>query len=241
MSWSTREIADLAGTTLRTVRYYHEIGLLEPPVRAVNGYKQYGVSHLLRLLRIRRLLDLGMSIQQIHELGDLSGVPEDRLRSLNEEVVVKIQHLERVQQELGRLLEHPSAVDLPVPFADAADQPLSEADVKLLVVLSRVLDPAQLAAVAEQVRTISPSDHDVEFDKLPPDATVEQREDLALRMLPASLEMRRKISGLPELTGQTPRTTADEVIQRALTEIYNPAQILVLERISELRRHPPSA
>ncbi|MBB4854101.1 DNA-binding transcriptional MerR regulator [Mycobacteroides chelonae] len=28
MGWSTRELAELAGTSLRTVRQYHDIGML---------------------------------------------------------------------------------------------------------------------------------------------------------------------------------------------------------------------
>ncbi|MBE1592289.1 putative MFS family arabinose efflux permease [Nonomuraea angiospora] len=32
LGWSTREVAELAGTTLKTVRHYHDIGLLEEPV-----------------------------------------------------------------------------------------------------------------------------------------------------------------------------------------------------------------
>uniref|UniRef100_UPI0037167E9A MerR family transcriptional regulator n=2 Tax=Bacillati TaxID=1783272 RepID=UPI0037167E9A len=53
MAWSTRELAELAGTSLRAVRHYHEVGLLEEPERRANGYKQYGVAHLVRALRIR--------------------------------------------------------------------------------------------------------------------------------------------------------------------------------------------
>jgi hypothetical protein len=59
MAWSTRELAEPAGTTLKTVRHYHRIGLLEEPERAANGYKRYRVKHLVRLLRIRRPADLG--------------------------------------------------------------------------------------------------------------------------------------------------------------------------------------
>ena len=58
MSWSTREIAELAGTSLRAVRHYHDVGLLPEPERRSNGYKQCGVAHLVRLLRIKRLVDL---------------------------------------------------------------------------------------------------------------------------------------------------------------------------------------
>jgi AraC-like DNA-binding protein len=57
MAWSTREIAELAGTSLRAVRHYHEVGLLAEPERRANGYKQYGVAHLIRVLRIKRLTD----------------------------------------------------------------------------------------------------------------------------------------------------------------------------------------
>jgi DNA-binding transcriptional MerR regulator len=70
MAWSTREIAELAGTSLRAVRHYHEVGLLPEPERHSNGYKQYGVAHLVRLLRIKRLVDLGFSLSRIAELGD---------------------------------------------------------------------------------------------------------------------------------------------------------------------------
>ena len=70
MSWSTREIAELAGTSLRAVRHYHEVGLLAEPERRANGYKQYGVRHLVRLLRVKRLVDLGFSLNQIAETVD---------------------------------------------------------------------------------------------------------------------------------------------------------------------------
>lgn len=70
MAWSTREMADLAGVSLRAVRHYHDIGLLDEPERRSNGYKQYGVSHLVRLLRIKRLTALGFSLSQIAHMDD---------------------------------------------------------------------------------------------------------------------------------------------------------------------------
>ena len=51
------------------MRHYHEAGLLDEPERRSNGYKQYGVPHLLRLLQIRRLRDLGVPLAQIEPLG----------------------------------------------------------------------------------------------------------------------------------------------------------------------------
>lgn len=51
MAWSTRELAELAGTTVKSVRYYRQLELLDEPERLTNGYKQYEVRHLVRLYR----------------------------------------------------------------------------------------------------------------------------------------------------------------------------------------------
>lgn len=57
-------MADLAGTTTRTVRYYHRLGLLPvPPV--VTGRRDYGIEHLARLLRIRWLAESGIPLAKI--------------------------------------------------------------------------------------------------------------------------------------------------------------------------------
>lgn len=79
--WSTREIAEFAGTTLKAVRHYHRIGLLEEPERSANGYKRYGIKHLIRLMRIRRLVDLGVALSDIcHHPGVARGRGADAPR-----------------------------------------------------------------------------------------------------------------------------------------------------------------
>ena len=99
MAWSTREIAELAGTSLRAVRHYHEVGLLEAPERRANGYKQYGVAHLVRLLRIKRLTDLGFSLSRITAMGN--DRPGEAVRILDAELAVTIERLQRVRVELS--------------------------------------------------------------------------------------------------------------------------------------------
>jgi len=34
VAWSTRELAELAGTSVKTVRHYHQLGLLDEPMPA---------------------------------------------------------------------------------------------------------------------------------------------------------------------------------------------------------------
>ncbi|WP_280264955.1 MerR family transcriptional regulator [Nocardia wallacei] len=63
------ELARAADTTVRSVRVYHERGLLpSPDVRGRVGY--YGSDHLNRLQTISRLLSRGMKLNGIRELLD---------------------------------------------------------------------------------------------------------------------------------------------------------------------------
>ncbi|RMI33044.1 MerR family transcriptional regulator [Nocardia stercoris] len=63
------ELARAAGSTVRSVRVYHERGLLPPPdVRGRTGY--YGTDHIDRLQTIQRLLSRGMKLNGIRELLD---------------------------------------------------------------------------------------------------------------------------------------------------------------------------
>lgn len=56
------ELAELAGVTVRTIRYYHQAGVLAEPPRRTNGYRVYTVDHLVALLRIRQLAESGLSL-----------------------------------------------------------------------------------------------------------------------------------------------------------------------------------
>jgi len=82
------ELADLAGVSTRTVRHYHQIGLLPEPQRLPNGYRSYGLRHVVGLLRIRRLIDLGLSLEEVRDAladegdEDLREVLAERERDL---------------------------------------------------------------------------------------------------------------------------------------------------------------
>ena len=62
---SVKEVAELAGVTPRTVRYYHSIGLLAEPPRDGSGYRRYGGKEVIELVRIVRLRAVGMPLPQI--------------------------------------------------------------------------------------------------------------------------------------------------------------------------------
>lgn len=66
----SNELAEFAGTTTRTLRHYHQIGLLDEPPRDANGYRRYSAHDLIRVLRIRQLATSGMPLRQIADVLD---------------------------------------------------------------------------------------------------------------------------------------------------------------------------
>ena len=63
------EVAAETGLTTRAIRYYEEIGLLEPAARSEGDYRLYDASDLERLRFIRSLRDdAGFSLAQIGQL-----------------------------------------------------------------------------------------------------------------------------------------------------------------------------
>jgi DNA-binding transcriptional MerR regulator len=63
------EVAAETGLTTRAIRYYEELGLLEPAARSEGDYRLYDQSDLDRLLFIRSMRDdAGFSLAQIGQL-----------------------------------------------------------------------------------------------------------------------------------------------------------------------------
>ena len=239
VAWSTRELADLAGTSLRAVRHYHQVGLLDEPERRSNGYKQYGVEHLVRLVRIKRLVDLGFSLAQIAAMGESDDHPEQALRELDAELGETIERLQNARDELRMLLEKAAPTDLPPDFVapDAAAK-MTDADRKLVVVLSRVLGPQGRRVYADMMRETPEDPAADELDNLPADADEATRRDLAERIAPYIRSVREAHPGLDESSADAPRGKrfADKAIGAAMLDLYNPAQLDVLSRAGKIVR-----
>ncbi|MER7049156.1 MerR family transcriptional regulator [Streptomyces jumonjinensis] len=68
------EIAALVGVTTRAIRHYHQVGLLPEPERRPNGYRAYSVRDAVLLSRVRRLTELGLSLDEVRDvLADDAG------------------------------------------------------------------------------------------------------------------------------------------------------------------------
>ncbi len=106
------EVANLTGMSVKTIRYYEEIGLLEPTTtRAESGYRLFNSQVLNRLAFIKRSQSLGLSLSEIrdilgvHDSGELPcGTVKQHLLLKVEAITEQIEALEILKSELVGLL-----------------------------------------------------------------------------------------------------------------------------------------
>jgi DNA-binding transcriptional MerR regulator len=99
MAYTIKEIADLAGVSTRTLRYYDEIGLLPPAGVGDNGYRLYDRESLLRLQQILFFRELDVPLKEIEQI--LSRPDFDALQALERHRTA----LRRRARRLAGLLE----------------------------------------------------------------------------------------------------------------------------------------
>jgi DNA-binding transcriptional MerR regulator/uncharacterized glyoxalase superfamily protein PhnB len=100
-----RKIGDIAaatGMTVRTLRYYEEIGLLEPSSRTDAGHRLYGPAAVERLYRIAQLRSLGLPLDGVRAGLDDEGA---ELRALMTDHLAAVDARMEAERRLrGRLL-----------------------------------------------------------------------------------------------------------------------------------------
>jgi DNA-binding transcriptional MerR regulator len=112
------EVAVRAGVTTRTLRYYQEVGLLDPAGQSPGGSRRYSEGDVARLLRIIELRDvMGLDLERIREilrsedrLAELRaearrGISEKRRREIISEAIALNQHMRQQVQEKLAVLE----------------------------------------------------------------------------------------------------------------------------------------
>jgi len=99
------ELAQRAGVSIDTVRYYERQGLLPAPERMASGYRRYDQGDVARLRFIRRAKALGFTLIEIQELLALSGRRGDDMGELKAAANEKLVDVEAKLAELMRIRE----------------------------------------------------------------------------------------------------------------------------------------
>ena len=105
-----QEVADLVGLTARSIRYYEEVGLLEPAARSEGAYRLYDADDVARLQFIKGLRDdAGFSLAEIGRLlEDETARAANRARfresrSAIERREVLLDGIERIDRQVATL------------------------------------------------------------------------------------------------------------------------------------------
>ncbi|MQW88330.1 MerR family transcriptional regulator [Sinorhizobium saheli] len=104
------ELAKATGTNVSTIRYWEQTGLLAPSGRSEGNQRRYTEDEQDRLAFIRHARDLGLSVDAIRDLIDLSHRPDmpdteaDRIASEQlAEIREKIDRLKKLENELVQM------------------------------------------------------------------------------------------------------------------------------------------
>jgi MerR family transcriptional regulator, copper efflux regulator len=117
------DVADAVGLSLRTVRYYEQMGLLQPERRSEGGFRLYSQVQVDRLRLIKRMKPLGFHVEEMRQLlvardtlrdtgataaarkaaratlGEFAASCEDRVRDLEQKLAYAREFAGQLQDE----------------------------------------------------------------------------------------------------------------------------------------------
>jgi DNA-binding transcriptional MerR regulator len=101
--FSIGEVAQKVDMSLRTIRYYEELGLLNSVKRVDGGKRVYTDVDVRRLKFIKRLKVLGLSLSEMQELEDIWSMEKKNERVLKRLLEILDSHLNRLDERLTDL------------------------------------------------------------------------------------------------------------------------------------------
>jgi DNA-binding transcriptional MerR regulator len=107
-----QEFAQLTGLSTKTIRYYESIGILPPPQRTPNGYREYRQQDLERARFVAGIRSLDLSLDEIAEIMAMRDRREapcrillDRIAQKADQIEERIRILKQMEVDLRQLHE----------------------------------------------------------------------------------------------------------------------------------------
>ena len=98
------QLAAYAGVTVRAVRHYHQIGLLPEPERDASGYRRYGATAVVSLIKIRTLANAGVPLSQIGQLLEADAPAfAEAVQRIDRHLRDEIERLETSRKQIAQL------------------------------------------------------------------------------------------------------------------------------------------
>jgi DNA-binding transcriptional MerR regulator len=232
--------------TVRTVRYYHQLGLLPEPERFANGYRAYGARHLARLLRIRQLSLLGVPLEDVPSI--LARDPEISTDTMAATIVAdldaRITALTRQRDSITRLRAQGPALEGPAEFASTLaslhttlgiNPDAIQTDLDLAALVGHAADEELRESLRQAL--VAADQPDVmkaliplltQLSSLTDEATQQTRTTLAHQLWPVLADL---AAGIPELDPTHPLTSmidqlSEETLNRAQRDVLGTVELL---------------
>lgn len=133
MSMQIGEVASRTGLSVRTVRYYDEVGLVSPSARSAGGFRLYTTTDVERIELIKALRALDLPMEQMKELlsavdtidtssafatGELTrlaffrGLAQERVTTMRAQITGLehvIRRIRRIESQAARSADHRAA------------------------------------------------------------------------------------------------------------------------------------
>jgi DNA-binding transcriptional MerR regulator len=102
VSYSVSEVSSRVGLSAHTLRWYEQVGLLDPVERDTAGRRRYSEDDLGRLRFLLKLRSTGMPVRDMIRYVELS---RDGEGTVAERLAILVEHRERVQTQIDALRE----------------------------------------------------------------------------------------------------------------------------------------
>ncbi len=104
--YTVKEVSEITGVTVKTLHYYHRIGLLLPQRTSESGYRLYGVGELERLQQILFYKELDFRLAEIKKVLENEAERPSILSAQKELLFLKRKRLGDLIETIEKTLEH---------------------------------------------------------------------------------------------------------------------------------------
>jgi DNA-binding transcriptional MerR regulator len=239
------QLARHVGVSTKTIRVYHDKGLLPEPGRDASGYRRYTADDAVELIKIRTLAEAGVPLARIRALMT---APDESFRravtEIDDNLTVRIHNLRDTQDRLRDLAAGHTRLlpgDVDIQLRQLGDYGFSARWIALvtnlwILVFATHADTAvelfrdQAEALTDPVLRQIYLDYDRAYDLDPGDPFIV---DLARRIVGAT---RQRYGGTDDLPGQATGSDIPDLIQGTVNASSPAWQRLDALIRSELRR-----
>jgi len=123
--YTIKQISNITGLSVHTLRYYEKIGLLNRVDRDGNGYRQYTESDISWINFLIRLRVTGMPVAEMKQFSDLRSQGDSTL-SLRRELLEK--HQKNVLEQIKDLKENLYKIEEKIHYYNELEESKAKCD-----------------------------------------------------------------------------------------------------------------